>query len=70
MDIGCIPEGKFHCTDNDYIEVSYINRQFNVGHSKFQTPCLISKWNNIDMKVKDCTTRAASDNEADFNEDF
>jgi len=39
MGIGCGAEGMVHCTDNDNIEVSNLNRQFlfrkgNVGHSK------------------------------------
>ena len=28
MGIGCGPEGKVHCTDNDNIEVRNLNRQF------------------------------------------
>ena len=44
MGIGCGTEGKVHCTDNDNIEVSNLNRQFlfrqsNVGHSKSETAC-------------------------------
>ena len=28
MGIACSPEGAVHCTDNDNIEVSNLNRQF------------------------------------------
>lgn len=39
MGLGCGPKGRVHCTDNDNIEVSNLNRQFlfrknNVGSSK------------------------------------
>ena len=39
MGVGCGPEGRVHCTDNDNIEVSNLNRQFlfrknHVGKSK------------------------------------
>jgi len=47
MGLGCSANGKVHCTDNDNIEVSNLNRQFlfrqgNVGHSKSETACNIA----------------------------
>lgn len=48
MGIGCEEGGNVHCTDNDNIEVSNLNRQFlfrknNVGHSKSECACAIAK---------------------------
>jgi ubiquitin-activating enzyme E1 len=47
MGLGCGPEGKVHCTDNDNIEISNLNRQFlfrknHVGSSKSKTACEIA----------------------------
>ena len=47
MGIGCSAEGRVHCTDNDNIEVSNLNRQFlfrqnNVGKPKSATACAIA----------------------------
>jgi ubiquitin-activating enzyme E1 len=75
MGIGCSAEGKVHCTDNDNIEVSNLNRQFlfrqqNVGHSKSETACAIAKGMNNELNVKDYMTRVGPDTEATFNDAF
>jgi len=75
MGIGCSPDGKVHCTDNDNIEVSNLNRQFlfrqaNVGHSKSECACAIAKGMNKDLNVKDYMTRVGADTEATFNDNF
>ena len=56
MGVGCGPQGKIHCTDNDNIEISNLNRQFlfrknNVGSSKSQTACGIAQVFNPELKV-------------------
>lgn len=56
MGIGCSDAGKVHCTDNDNIEVSNLNRQFlfrqnHVGHSKSETACAIAKGMNNHLNV-------------------
>lgn len=48
MGVGCSSDGKIHCTDNDNIEISNLNRQFlfrkhNVGGSKSETACSIAR---------------------------
>jgi ubiquitin-activating enzyme E1 len=73
MGIGCSADGKVHCTDNDNIEVSNLNRQFlfrknNVGHSKSETACQIAKGMNKDLNVQDYMTRVGADTEAVFND--
>jgi ubiquitin-activating enzyme E1 len=73
MGIGCSAEGKVHCTDNDNIEVSNLNRQFlfrqsNVGHSKSECACTIAKGINPELNVKDYMTRVGEDTEAVFND--
>lgn len=75
MGLGCSKDGKVHCTDNDNIEVSNLNRQFlfrsaHVGHSKSETACTIAKQINPDLNVQDYMTRVGSDTEAVFNDDF
>ena len=55
MGIGC-GTGKVHCTDNDNIEVSNLNRQFlfrkqHVGHSKSETACATAKGMNSKLNV-------------------
>lgn len=75
MGIGCSPEGKVSCTDNDNIEVSNLNRQFlfrknNVGHSKSKTACDIARTMNPALNVTDYQTRVGSDTEAVFNDKF
>lgn len=75
MGIGCAPGGKVHCTDNDNIEVSNLNRQFlfrknNVGHSKSETACEIAQGMNKGLNVKAYMTRVGKDTEEVFNDDF
>jgi ubiquitin-activating enzyme E1 len=75
MGIGCSTKGKVHCTDNDNIEISNLNRQFlfrkgNVGASKSETACKIAKGINNTLNVKDYMTRVGSDTEALFNDPF
>jgi len=75
MGIGCGPAGEVHCTDNDNIEVSNLNRQFlfrqnHVGHSKSETACKIAKGMNPALNVRDYMTRVGSDTEAVFNDPF
>lgn len=75
MGLGCGDGGLVHCTDNDNIEVSNLNRQFlfrkeNVGHSKSQTACAIAKGMNTDLNVKDYMTRVGDDTEDVFNDPF
>jgi len=58
MGVGCEASGRVHCTDNDNIEVSNLNRQFlfrkpNVSHSKSQTACNIARKMNKDFNVND-----------------
>lgn len=75
MGIGCGQGGKVHCTDNDNIEVSNLNRQFlfrkqNVGHSKSETACAIAKGMNSALNVQDYMTRVGAESEAVFNDKF
>jgi ubiquitin-activating enzyme E1 len=75
MGIACSPEGAVHCTDNDNIEVSNLNRQFlfranNVGHSKSKTACDIAKGMNPALQAKDYMTRVGPDTEEVFNDPF
>jgi len=56
MGVGCGPQGRVHCTDNDNIEVSNLNRQFlfrknHVGHSKSQTACEVARGFNSSLQV-------------------
>lgn len=74
MGIGCT-DGAVHCTDNDNIEVSNLNRQFlfranNVGHSKSETACVIAKGMNPKLNCTDYMTRVGADTEAVFNDEF
>lgn len=73
MGLGCSNNGKVHCTDNDNIEVSNLNRQFlfrqgNVGHSKSETACNIAKTMNPNLNVTSYMTRVGSDTEDVFND--
>lgn len=76
MGIGCGDKGGMvHCTDNDNIEVSNLNRQFlfrqvNVGSSKSECACAIAKDMNQSLQVKDYMTRVGPDTEAIFNDKF
>ena len=75
MGVGCSADGKVSVTDNDNIEVSNLNRQFlfrknNVGHSKSQTACEISKEMNNEINVQDYMTRVGPDTEEVFNDQF
>jgi len=75
MGIGCKDGGKVHCTDNDNIEVSNLNRQFlfrksNVGHSKSECASTIAKRINKDLNVQDYMTRVGPESEAVFNDKF
>ena len=70
--IGCSEQGKVHNTDNDYIEVSNLNRQFlfhppHVGKSKSQTACMIAKQMNGELNVQSYTSLVSSDTESLFN---
>lgn len=75
MGIACKEGGLVHCTDNDNIEVSNLNRQFlfrkqNIGHSKSATACAIAKGMNKDLNVEDYMTRVGPESEAVFNDTF
>jgi ubiquitin-activating enzyme E1 len=56
MGIGCGEKGMVHCTDNDNIEVSNLNRQFlfrksHINESKSQIACQASKQINEKLNV-------------------
>lgn len=73
MGIGCKEGGMVHCTDNDNIEVSNLNRQFlfrkqNIGHSKSETACTIAKNMNQDLNVQDYMTRVGAESEVVFDD--
>ncbi len=75
MGIGCGPEGLVHCTDNDNIEVSNLNRQFlfrknHVGHSKSKTACSIAQEINQNLKIEAYTTYVDPSTESVFNDQF
>lgn len=75
MGVGCAPGGLVHCTDNDNIEVSNLNRQFlfrqsNVGHSKSETACKIAQTMNKQLNVRNYMTRVGPDTEEVFNDPF
>lgn len=75
MGIGCGQGGIVHCTDNDNIEVSNLNRQFlfrqqNVGHSKSQTACNIAKGMNSALNVNSSMARVGPESEDLFNDQF
>ena len=75
MGVGCSEEGLIHCTDNDNIEVSNLNRQFlfrqqNVGKAKSATACAIAKEMNPALNVKDYQKFVSPDTEDFFNDEF
>lgn len=75
MGVGCSPDGKVYCTDNDNIEVSNLNRQFlfranNVGHAKSETACEIAKWMNPNLNVTAYQKFVSPDTEDFFNDNF
>lgn len=75
MGVGCGPEGRVHCTDNDNIEISNLNRQFlfrknHVGKSKSQTACEVARGFNSSLKVEAHTTLVAPETEVVFNDPF
>ena len=75
MGVGCGAGGKVHCTDNDNIEVSNLNRQFlfrknHVGHSKSQTACEVARGFNSSLQVQAYTTLVAPETEVVFNDPF
>lgn len=75
MGVGCGPEGEVHCTDNDNIEVSNLNRQFlfrqqHVGKAKSQTACAIGKEINPSLNVTAYTTYVDPSTENIFNDTF
>lgn len=75
MGVGCGPEGRVHCTDNDNIEISNLNRQFlfrknHVGKSKSQTACEVARGFNSSLKVEAYTTLVAPETEVVFNDPF
>jgi len=75
MGVGCGPEGKVHCTDNDNIEISNLNRQFlfrknHVGKSKSQTACEVARGFNSSLNVEGHTTLVAPETEIVFNDPF
>jgi len=75
MGVGCGDGGKVHCTDNDNIEISNLNRQFlfrkeNVGHSKSECACKIGQKMNGAFNVQSYTTRVGNDTEDVFNDPF
>lgn len=75
MGVGCGQGGQVHCTDNDNIEVSNLNRQFlfrkaNVGKSKSQTACSIARGINSALNVTDYMARVGPESEGIFNDPF
>lgn len=75
MGVGCGVGGKVHCTDNDNIEVSNLNRQFlfrktNVGDSKSGCACKIAQRMNTNLNVNDYMTRVGPESEDQFNDKF
>lgn len=75
MGVGCEAGGTVHCTDNDYIEVSNLNRQFlfrkqHIGKSKSQTACNIAKDINPKLNVTDYVARVGAESESMFNDNF
>lgn len=75
MGLGCGPEGEVHCTDNDNIEVSNLNRQFlfrqqHVSKAKSETACMIGKEMNPEFKVKAYQTYVDPSTESTFNDQF
>ena len=75
MGLGCGPSGKVHCTDNDNIEVSNLNRQFlfrksHVTHSKSKTACEIAQQMNPALRVEAYTTYVDPSTESVFNDPF
>jgi len=75
MGVGCGEGGRVHCTDNDNIEVSNLNRQFlfrkaNVGHSKSESACKIARVMNPALNVTDYMARVGDESEDLFNEKF
>lgn len=75
MGMGCGKDGKIHCTDNDNIEVSNLNRQFlfrknHVGHSKSVTATSIGRDINPELNVQAYTTYVDPSTENVFNDAF
>jgi len=75
MGLGCGQNGEVHCTDNDNIEVSNLNRQFlfrqqHVTKSKSETACMIGKEMNPDFNVKSYQTYVDPSTESTFNDQF
>lgn len=75
MGLGCGPNGEVHCTDNDNIEVSNLNRQFlfrqnHVTKSKSVTASHIAKEMNPTLNVTAYTEYVAPETEEIFNDTF
>jgi ubiquitin-activating enzyme E1 len=75
MGIGCGPEGRVHCTDNDNIEISNLNRQFlfrknHVGKPKSFTACEVARSFNSNLRVEAYNTLVSPETEVVFNDPF
>eukprot|EP00826_Nyctotherus_ovalis_P013095 TRINITY_DN13501_c0_g3_i3.p1 TRINITY_DN13501_c0_g3~~TRINITY_DN13501_c0_g3_i3.p1 ORF type:complete len:624 (-),score=144.92 TRINITY_DN13501_c0_g3_i3:649-2520(-) len=75
MGICCGDEGNLHCTDNDFIEWTNLNRQFlfrqtDIGKSKSDTACNAGKLINKDFKYTSYKELVIPETEHKFNADF
>ena len=73
--IGCGAGGAVHCTDNDVIEISNLNRQFlfrshNVGKNKSDASAAAAKIMNPALNVKAHSQLVAPNTENYFNDTF
>ena len=73
--VGCGGTGTVHCTDNDVIEVSNLNRQFlfrshNVGKQKSEASAAAAKAMNPALNVVPHTTLVMPSTEDHFNDTF
>jgi ubiquitin-activating enzyme E1 len=71
----CGPQGELHCTDDDSIEVSNLNRQFlfrkeHVGKDKSTVACAVAKTINPLLNVTSYKQRVSAENEHIFTDNF
>jgi ubiquitin-activating enzyme E1 len=75
MGLCCGPGGAMHCTDDDTIEISNLNRQFlfrkeHVGKSKSEVSCEAAKSINPNLNVFAYKSRVSSEGEHLFTDKF
>ena len=75
MGLGCGEGGMIHCTDNDNIEISNLNRQFlfrqrHVGASKSESACAVAQEMNPALNCQHYQMLACPDTEYFFNDAF